>query len=382
MKNRLSALLCAVAACLVSMAQDRPAFVNLSVNTIELPVTADSARWRSVANQIVNARDNGEQVDIIHIGDSHIQAEMGTTKLREILQEKYGNGGRGLITAFKMAGTNQPVDYVIYGKEPSQKQVRLLKRPWEITPGFTGIASSVDVPNTVIYKNLKPGHSFNRAIIFTSEGSKRQQWTNLMDSAQFETIPNEKVYGVYTSNTNSPGIIYSTIGNNGACYSDYLLIEGFADSVALLNPKLIVLSMGTNEGFSSMSEKEIESSTRQLICDLKKSNPNAVMMLWTPMECHKKGEDDVFHVVDKVKVAKDIMLDVARQEGLAIWDFYEVAGGDGVAGQWVDAGLMNPRDHVHLLAKGYRLQGELAAEALISFFRSLSPASGVNSNSY
>ncbi|MCH5220312.1 MAG: hypothetical protein J1F20_07040 [Muribaculaceae bacterium] len=347
--------------------QEVPGFINLSANHIILPSNADSSAWKKLAHDIVSAQDNDVQIDIMHIGDSHIQAEMGTSRLRERLQARYGNGGRGLITAFKLAGTNQPVDYKITSTVEPDKKVRLLKQPWEIKPGFTGVASSAPEAGIITYQNLKEGHDFDYAEIFTSRGRTSVTYPEVVDSGIYMTIPEERVYGVYTRNTSKPGLVYSTIGNNGACFSDYLLIDGFAESVAHFAPRLIILSMGTNEGYSTMTDEEIESTTEKLIHELKQANPSALFMIWTPMECEKKNEKEKFKINKRVKEARDIIANVAVREGIALWDFYEVAGGDKSARRWVEAEMMNPRDHVHLLGAGYRLQGDLAADALIEF---------------
>ncbi len=347
-----------------------PSFINLDANRYEMN-GADRAKWQQLAREINHAVAEGKQVDIMHIGDSHIQAEMGTSRLRELLQQRYGNAGRGLITAFRLAGTNQPVDYAITSEFPTDSQARLLKRPWPIKPGFTGVASLTNKANRITFKNLKDGHKFDVARIFTSDGERSVRYPMAMDSASFYAFPGERVFGVYTRNTKQPGIVYSTIGNNGACYSDYLLIDGFADDVARLHPRLIIMSMGTNEGYSTMTDDEIASTTRQVIENLRKANPDALMLLWTPMECHKKNDEGNYAVASRVKDARDIMLRVAREEHIPTWDFYEVAGGDGSAQHWLDAEMMNPRDHVHLLNKGYRLQGQLAYDALTALLTSL-----------
>lgn len=348
-----------------------PPFIDRKANKISLP-TADRERWAKLASDIENARRNGEQINIVHIGDSHIQAEMATSRLREILQEQYGNGGRGLITAFRLAGTNQPVDYEIVSEFPTDSQVRLLKRPWPLEPGFTGVASLSNRSNKITFRNLGKGHDFNRARIYTSNGVRKLAYENPVDSDSFYALPGERVYGIYTANSHKPGIIYSTIGNNGACFSDYLLLDGFGKDVSSLQPRLIILSMGTNEGFSDMTTAEIAKSTRKLITDLKATNPDALFMIWAPMECHYKDDKGDFVVKDKVKTAWNSIRRVAELENIPVWDFYDVAGGDGCAQKWVDEGLMNPKDHVHLLKKGYVLQGELAAEALIDFINRLS----------
>ena len=47
----------------------------------------------------LRARQNGETntINIVQIGDSHIQADWFGERIRELLQIKFGNAGRGLV---------------------------------------------------------------------------------------------------------------------------------------------------------------------------------------------------------------------------------------------------------------------------------------------
>lgn len=365
--KKVYALLIGFAGFITLSAQSNyPEFINIEKNQITLPANADINKWKGLARRLhsLEKGQSNENIKILHIGDSHIQAEMGTSQLRDRLQSKYGNGGRGLITAFKLAGTNQPTDYAITSENPVDSQARLLKRPWPITPGFTGIASSSKLSNKITYKNLKPEHRFDRATIFTSNGDRNLRWANPVDSASFWAFPSEKVYGVYTAN-GQPGIIYSTIGNNGACFSDYLLIDNFANSTKFFEPDIIVLSMGTNEGFSTMTDQEITDATTKLIVDLKQANPNAVFIVWTPMECQKDEK-----INKRVAEASALIAKVANEQGLAVWDFETVAGGEGASEKWLESKLMN-KDRIHLYKAGYTVQGNLAADAFESFIDAL-----------
>jgi len=357
---------------------DIPEYVNIAANRIELPATADRAAWHRVAQRL-DSLEQGKstgKVRVMHIGDSHIQAEMGTSVLRRQLQSRYGNAGRGLITAFKLAGTNQPVDYAITAENPVDSQARLLKRPWPIRPGFTGVASSSSRSNRVTFKNFGAGHDFDSTAVFTSSGRRDMRYYAPVDSASFWMLPGERLFGVYTEKTKTPGIVYSAIGNNGATFSDYLLIDGFGDAVARFHPDIVVFSMGTNEGFSSDSNEKIAEDTRCLIAEVRRAVPGAVMVLWTPMECQKNRNHGKtppspdFDINKRVAQIRDIMLDVARAEGVAVWDFYDVAGGEGVSTRWIEDGLMN-KDRIHLYRPGYELQGRLAADAFNDFIESL-----------
>ena len=62
-------------------------------------------------------------INIVHIGDSHIQADYFSGMLRMCLQKQFGNAGRGLIFPYKVAKTNEPYNYLTttdahMGKQP------------------------------------------------------------------------------------------------------------------------------------------------------------------------------------------------------------------------------------------------------------------------
>ncbi len=56
---------------------------------------------------------SGQQtVNIVHIGDSHIQGNMLTAEVRRLLQEKFGNAGRGLVFPYSLVRTSGSRDAV------------------------------------------------------------------------------------------------------------------------------------------------------------------------------------------------------------------------------------------------------------------------------
>ena len=58
----------------------------------------------------------------------------------------------------------------------------------------------------------------------------------------------------------------------------------------------------------------------------------------------------------------------ADENGLAVWDMYNILGGTRRAClNWQEAWLMRP-DHVHYMPDGYVLQGELLYQALIKAY--------------
>lgn len=361
MKHILAALTMLATTGIIHAATDSyPEFVNAQANIIEgtLPnFTAGLHRLEQGADTVLH---------IVHIGDSHIQAEFVTDELRRLLQEKYGNAGRGLMPPLRLAGTNQTAQYRYTISDSSAKQTRLLKFPWPVAPGFSGIA--VQPQNDATVTLTVPGQPFDSLTVYTSAGTRTTTFETPTDSVAFELAKGESLYATRVSN-GKPGIIYSAIGNNGACYNDYSLIKGFPQSVAALNPDLIIISMGTNEGFSVMTDEEIRRSVSNLVNSLRAFVPDAEMLILAPMECQRnrrhgqKPLSPYFDINTRVAEAHDLIVAEARELGLPIWDFYPIAGGYGASNHWLDAKLMN-RDRIHLVRPGYQLQARLIFDAL------------------
>ena len=88
-----------------------------------------------------------------------------------------------------------------------------------------------------------------------------------------EAVSKETPLAIYGASleTGESGILYHTIGNNGAFYSSYAAIPGFSEQVAALSPSLIVLSLGTNESFStSLTRDELYKQINTVVSSLRK----------------------------------------------------------------------------------------------------------------
>ena len=203
-----------MATILAVMAQDSvPAFINLKANRIEM----NGADWSALRNKLQARLNPGDTsvVRVLHIGDSHIQAEMVTNDLRRLLQERYGNAGRGLLMPLRLAGTNQSHDFAVTSPSKDFRQTRLLKLPWPVRPGLTGIAATPNNATTVTWKPLRPGHTIAHATLLTSAGVRDVSPAAPADSLVTPVAADEAVYGLITDN-GQPGLLYSAIGNNGA----------------------------------------------------------------------------------------------------------------------------------------------------------------------
>ncbi|MDG1720308.1 MAG: hypothetical protein P8I31_03540, partial [Bacteroidia bacterium] len=81
---------------------DSPENQNRIVNAESLQLFFEElAQIKSKENKVVS---------VVHIGDSHIQANYLTVKVRTLFQNNFGNAGRGVVFPYKIAGSYGPND--------------------------------------------------------------------------------------------------------------------------------------------------------------------------------------------------------------------------------------------------------------------------------
>lgn len=95
-----------------------------------------------------------QKINFVHIGDSHIQADLMTNVVRERLQKEYGNAGRGLVFPYNLAKTNGPWD-VRFSSNGSFSSFRNVSSVSEANIGLTGILLQAKRDDFAIELNAK-----------------------------------------------------------------------------------------------------------------------------------------------------------------------------------------------------------------------------------
>ena len=67
----------------------------------------------SLLDSIPCVREKDTVITIVQLGDSRIQAGHYSGRMMRLLQQQFGNAGRGWIAPFKLSKTNEPDDYFI-----------------------------------------------------------------------------------------------------------------------------------------------------------------------------------------------------------------------------------------------------------------------------
>lgn len=126
------------------------------------------------------------KINIVHIGDSHIQADYLTNETRTLFQQTFGNGGRGFIFPFRIANTNNPINYsLIFGGKWSN--CKATQSGEGCTLGLNGLEINTRDSNSYMIidpeRNGRMDYSFNSLKLFyhTDEDSYSPIFENKKD---------------------------------------------------------------------------------------------------------------------------------------------------------------------------------------------------------
>lgn len=386
-----------------------PTFIKRGANHI----IYNGADWSKLRSAFENSKES--PVSIVHIGDSHVQADINTGTTRELLQYDFGNAGRGLISPLRICGTNQPRDYVFQSRN-SWNAVKLMNNSWIQTVGFTGTSirpasssseitiGTLDTDDYNPFSSTTIFHNGKLTIKEITDGNGNQLHYRAIPSrdytqivlgslatkinVSFASAGDLTLYGA-TLSGDRPGVFYHAIGNNGATYDSYNRIGSVGVGLNPLQPNLVIISLGTNEAFGRQDTGRFKNSIHRLVSNIRSANPEALILLTTPMECHKsvttkkrvrtnkKGRKARYRTVTSKSYAvnrniaplRQIILDYGRENGVAVYDWYEVAGGSGASSSWISSNLF-AKDRVHHTHKGYNLEGRLLYDAIMDALRS------------
>jgi hypothetical protein len=350
-----------------------------------------------------------QKVVIVHIGDSHLQADHFPGIVRVNLQKQFGNAGRGLIAPFKVGRTNEPSGYKSSSNTRWHAR-RIVNEKDSLPIGISGLSIKNDDyrSNLMITTYNKEGldYSFNKITLFHQKGLKNYSF-NVCDSlscfqaaidAQKDTLTTftsvkvqpanaviftidandtlskktALIYGLLLENEQA-GVLYNNIGINGAEYRHYNKNVMLQDQMALLNPDLIIISLGTNEAYAPRyNNKEFYDQIDTLINSLKLKNPDAAFILTTPGDSYKRRK---YKNPNNLK-ATNTIIDYCKSHNVVYWNWFQIMGGTGVVNKWAIKGLTS-KDKLHLSRKGYEIQGALLHAAILKAFNDYTIANAV-----
>ena len=403
-----------------------------------------------------NESQNSQKINIVHIGDSHIQSDLMSNEIRKNLQQKFGNAGRGLVFPYQLAKTNGSYNERFRSNRVWESYRNI--HPFRSVPvGLSGIALWRDNGGFAVELNVKDAaYKFNTIKIITPQNQNmfdlaiasqtktiqsterrvithkikkgeaistiadkynvsiadiksenrlksnniragrtlkiRTNETRPRNITSSEFVPLNLESDSFTHYYNSEkaldriflipnkgsskyelngivlekdaqGLIYSSIGVNGAKFSDYNKYPLFFQQLKVLHSDLVIVSLGTNESYDHMEAADYIKELRDFIKNVKEQNGDVSILVMTPPPSLLKARRPNVYIRDYAKS----ILEVAKTDGFAVWDLYNEFGGmDGIR-TLKSTGLIGP-DYVHYSKKGYEKQGNLFTTAFLKAY--------------
>lgn len=327
-------------------------------------------------------------VEVIHLGDSHTQSGYMTQVIRERLQAKYGDAGRGWLTPYKMARTNQPFDYSITstGKNWKSEKISYVNPAPLVGPGGV-VLTQTQKSAPVFHISVRSG-AFDRVLVCRSARSPSLSVMGAKGVTRFgygygteyvmDTIdlvsPVDKVqlqgqrptsnsveyagFSLHLKKAN--GVRYHDIALNGAMFRVFDRPH-FVQNLSLLKPKLMIISLGTNEAIGKCDADIFRNDVKNLLASLRKEHPRTVFVFTTPpVAYNKKGAP-----VPMIETVHSVLHEVAEQEKVGIIDLFQLMGGFDKGSRLMKEANYLSNDGIHYTVSGYVYLGNLVADELM-----------------
>jgi len=177
-----------------------------------------------------------------------------------------------------------------------------------------------------------------------------------------------RLFGV-SFERNGPGVIYNSLGVNGAQVQ--MVIRSFEKSqwAAELQherPDLVIVNYGTNESlYADYIERYYPGELREVIRRIRSAVPKASLLVMSPMDRGERDSSGRITTPATLPRLVDIQRRVAEETGCAFFNTFQAMGGPGTMARWYAA---EPRlvgaDFIHPMPAGAKIVGELLYNAL------------------
>lgn len=341
--------------------------------------------------------DQGSLVRVTHVGDSHIIADFWTGEMRERMQKRYGDGGRGYVLpgkAWRSFGQRH-IQHRTEGEWETKNIKREREQGWFGPGGCLFRSSNPEDRLEIFTKPSQPASLFDRLDVLAVARPGGGAYQLNVDSIPYGITRTEAPYfsllkTTYTLSDDahrvslSPsmngrdvtilgfslqrqagGLIYDSIGLNGAQAKQLLKNsqDALLASLRALESDLVIISYGINELFDhSYQVARYEQELSETLRLIREATPEANCLVTGPFAAMLKGRPhpglDEMYGIQRM---------LAARFQCAFWDA-RASMGDTLK-PWQQARLAG-KDGIHLTVRGYQRIAELFDESVeLSFER-------------
>ena len=338
-------------------------------------------------------------VNIWHIGGSHVQAAYFPNRIMNDLDSIAPRGDRGFLFPRRLCKTNSDKSYRISSTgEWEAPMMTLNSRLEKPRYGITGFGARTSDAGASVSFNVCPDSdslwSFStlRVLGYGSSGSARpyvisgtdtlrHSYDSLTASYLFDLprkadsvtvafeIPSGETFTLTGLQPISgrPGVNYYSSGVNGAKLTTWMdKCPDLERDLGIVNPDLAILALGINDSACMAKDFKpgrFKDNYRRLIEMIHRVNPDCAIIFITNNDSYRYVKRGMTYNENAPAVRK-AMMELAGEYGAGVWDLYTLMGGAHSVQRWRDLGLVKP-DRLHFTDEGYTLLGDLFFEALM-----------------
>ncbi len=340
-------------------------------------------------------------VNIVHIGGSHVQAGTMSNAIRQRLMHDHPRlvAGRGMLFPYSAAARcNNPADYRVR----CPQKVALTRNIYKEYPhplGLCGISITASDSLTevgILLRDSTVDYATSRIIVLGHSGqgvvpqlliAGRTVYPSYVDHltdrhvfnivhpvdsfvVQLPCRAGEQftLTGIYLDNL-KPGFSFHSIGVNGASVPDYLRCQHFTRDLRLLRPDMVIFGLGINDASKSdFDTAQFRLHYLALVDSVRRVNPDCALVFITNNDSFTKLRRRKYRVNANGPLAREVFHRVAREVGGVVWDQFQLMGGLKSMEKWQRAKLAQS-DRVHFTRAGYQLLGDLFYDALLDAYK-------------
>ncbi len=369
-------------------------FINYNLNYIQWKDNTAIVPFYDKLKQTPNRK-----LRILHIGDSHIQADYFTGYIRDEMQRLFGAGGRGFVFPYAAAETHSAYDYRTYCSGNWQYSRNIQPYPtYDI--GITGATiHTTDSTATFsfVFKSSALQNNFNLLKLYCKQSPESYD-IKLLASGVHDTInitcnqqnnffyipiilskssdtleffihksnPKQsffECYGLLIETNDNSGVLYSSVGINGAGYRSILKETLLANQLTDYNPDLVIIDLGANDFYGyTLNEYELEYNLKKIIEIIKNAAPSTSIIISNTQDLFKRKRN-----ITECQPFSALTRKVAFENNCGFFDYYNISGGKLSMLKWSKNNLAQ-RDRVHLSGAGYYIKGELMVNAILNSY--------------
>ena len=340
-------------------------------------------------------------INIVHIGGSHVQAGTMSNAIRQRLMHDHPRlvAGRGMLFPYSAAARcNNPADYRVR----CPQKVALTRNIYKGYPhplGLCGISITASDSLTevgILLRDSTVDYATSRIIVLGHSGqgvvpqlliAGRTVYPSYVDRrtdrhvfnivhpvdsfvVQLPCRAGEQftLTGIYLDNL-KPGFSFHSIGVNGASVPDYLRCQHFTRDLRLLRPDMVIFGLGINDASKSdFDTAQFRLHYLALVDSVRRVNPDCALVFITNNDSFTKLRRRKYRVNANGPLAREVFHRVAREVGGVVWDQFQLMGGLKSMEKWQRAKLAQS-DRVHFTRAGYQLLGDLFYDALLDAYK-------------